>query len=104
MIECLGLFRRRARRRSSCPFSRRRIPQIEVLIVVRSKVALVTGSGKQRVGWHVAAALAARGYALAVHYHSSTAEAVATVDAFRAGGVEAVAFQADLTKEHSARG
>ncbi len=72
--------------------------------MARSKVALVTGSGKQRVGWHVAAALAARGYALAVHYHSSAAEATASVDAFRAGGVEAVAFQADLTNAHSARG
>ena len=41
-----------------------------------SKVALVTGSGKRRVGWHVAAALAARGYALAVHYRSSAAEAL----------------------------
>jgi hypothetical protein len=27
----------------------------------RTKVALVTGSGKRRVGWHVAEALAARG-------------------------------------------
>ena len=31
-------------------------------------VALVTGSGKRRVGWHVADALAARGYALVLHY------------------------------------
>ena len=31
-------------------------------------VALVTGSGKKRVGWHVADALARRGHALAVHY------------------------------------
>ena len=32
------------------------------------KVALVTGSGKKRVGWHVADALAERGYALAIHF------------------------------------
>jgi len=32
------------------------------------RVALVTGSGKKRVGWHVADALAGRGYHLAVHY------------------------------------
>ena len=38
-------------------------------------VALVTGSGKRRVGWHVADALARRGYALAVHYRTSVAEA-----------------------------
>jgi len=32
-----------------------------------AKVALVTGSSKRRVGWHVANALAAQGYALAIH-------------------------------------
>ena len=35
------------------------------------KVALVTGSGKRRVGNAVARALAERGYAIAVHYHHS---------------------------------
>ena len=51
-------------------------------------VALVTGSGKRRVGWHIAEALAARGYTLAVHYHSSAAEAVlmSTGAFFAAGG------------------
>ena len=48
--------------------------------------------------------LAARGYALAIHYHSSAVEATASVDTFRAAGVEAVAFQADLTNAHSVRG
>jgi pteridine reductase len=70
----------------------------------RTRVALVTGSGKRRVGWHVAEALAARGYALAVHYRSSAAEAQETVASLRARGVEAVALQADLTDERSARG
>ena len=51
-----------------------------------SKVALVTGSGKRRVGWHVAEALAARGYALVIHYRSSAAEATESVAAFRARG------------------
>src|SRR4029077_9230907 len=69
-----------------------------------TKVALVTGAGKRRVGWHVADALAARGYALAVHYRSSAAEAAETVEAFRARGVEAVGFQADLTDERSVNG
>jgi pteridine reductase len=68
-----------------------------------AKVALVTGGGKRRVGWHVAEALAARGYALAVHYRSSAAEAAETVEAFRSRGVEAVALRADLTDERSAR-
>jgi pteridine reductase len=67
------------------------------------KVALVTGSGKRRVGAHVAEALAARGYALAIHYRSSAAEASESVDAFRRQGVKAVALQADLTDERSVR-
>jgi pteridine reductase len=68
------------------------------------RVALVTGSGKRRVGWYVADALAQRGYALAVHYRSSAAEAAESVEAFRAHGVEAVALQADLTDEQSVCG
>ena len=59
-----------------------------------SKVALVTGSGKRRVGWHVAQALAKRGYAIAVHYHSSAAEAEDTVHHFKHLGVDAAAFGA----------
>ncbi len=68
------------------------------------KVALVTGSGKRRVGSHVAEALAARGYALAVHYRTSVAEAAQTVETFRSQGVEAEALPADLTDEGSVRG
>jgi pteridine reductase len=67
------------------------------------KVALVTGSGKRRIGWHVAEALAARGYALAVHYNRSAAEAVETVETFRSRGVKAVAILADLTDELAVR-
>ena len=39
------------------------------------KVALVTGAGKRRVGNAVARALAARGYSIALHYHTSAAAA-----------------------------
>ncbi len=67
------------------------------------QVALVTGSGKRRVGWHVADALARRGFALAVHYRTSAAEAAETIASFQAHGVEAVAFQADLTDEGAVR-
>ena len=67
--------------------------------VIPNKVALVTGSGKRRIGWHVADALAKRGYALALHYRSSAAEANEAVAAFQAQGVHAVALQADLTDE-----
>jgi pteridine reductase len=69
----------------------------------RTKVALVTGSGKRRVGWHVASALAARGYALAIHYRSSALEGAEVVDHFRRQGVEAVGLQADLTDENAVR-
>jgi pteridine reductase len=61
----------------------------------------VTGSGKRRVGWHVAEALAARGCALVIHYRNSEAEAAETVQSFRAAGVEVLALQADLTSEVS---
>jgi pteridine reductase len=64
------------------------------------KVALVTGSGKKRVGYHVAAALAARGYALVVHYHTSAADAAETADQFaRAHGAPVHTVKADLADE-----
>jgi pteridine reductase len=66
-------------------------------------VALVTGSGKRRVGWYVAEALAARGYRLAIHYRTAAAEATDTVAELLKRGVQAAAFQADLTDEHGAR-
>ena len=68
------------------------------------KAALVTGAGKRRVGWHVAEALAERGYGLAVHYRTSASEAEETVAALEKRGVEAVALQADLTDEAAVRG
>src|SRR5689334_16590556 len=68
------------------------------------KVALVTGSGKRRIGAHVAAALAARGYALGVHYHTSETEAAETATLlatqFR---VQAVPVQANLGDELAVR-
>jgi pteridine reductase len=63
------------------------------------RVVLVTGSGKRRVGWHVARALGERGYALALHYRSSEAEATAAVAEFLARGIDVAAFQADLARE-----
>jgi pteridine reductase len=63
------------------------------------RAALVTGSGKRRVGSHVADALAERGYALAIHYRNSATEANAAVAAYQSRGVEAIAVQADLTDE-----
>ncbi len=57
------------------------------------KVALVTGSGKRRVGWYVADALAEG---------SSAAEAEETLNHLRGRGVEAMAIQADLTADQAA--
>src|SRR5438876_2263019 len=67
-----------------------------------ARVALVTGSGKRRVGWYVADALVGRGYGLVVHYHHSAADAAETVASFRERGVEAIAIGADLTDETAA--
>jgi len=67
------------------------------------RVALVTGSGKRRVGWHVADALARRGYALAVHYRTPAAEAAETIASLREHGADAFGFQADLTEESAVR-
>lgn len=67
-------------------------------------MALVTGSGKKRVGWYVADALAGQGYTIAVHYHTSAVEANETVEHLRGRGVQAAAFQADLADGEAARG
>jgi pteridine reductase len=68
------------------------------------RVALVTGSGKKRVGSVVADALARRGSDLAVHYRSSAADAADTVAALRAHGGAAEAFPADLADEDAVKG
>lgn len=64
-----------------------------------NKVALITGSGKRRIGNVVAHALAQRGYHIAIHYHYSRDEALQTVAELERYGVRAAAFQADLTSE-----
>lgn len=67
------------------------------------RVALVTGSGKRRVGSVVADALARHGYAVAVHYRTSAVEADETAAELRAHGVEVATFPADLTDERAVR-
>lgn len=67
------------------------------------RAALITGSGKKRIGWHLADALARRGHAVAVHYHRSAEDAAATVEHLRGLGVAAEAFQADLADGGAAR-
>jgi pteridine reductase len=68
------------------------------------RTALITGSGKRRVGWHVADALAQRGYHLAIHYRSSAAEAAEAVAHFQSQGVQAIPLHADLTDEVQVQG
>ena len=69
------------------------------LTTTHSRVALVTGSGKKRIGWHIADSLAGQGYAIAVHYRTSAKEAAETVEHLRGRGTEAMAFHADLADE-----
>lgn len=67
------------------------------------KVALVTGAGV-RVGKRIALALAERGMHVAVHYNTSAGPAEETVAEIEALGVEAAAFQCDLTRTASLPG
>ncbi len=64
-----------------------------------TKVALITGSGKRRIGNVVAMVLADRGYDIAVHYHRSAEDAQETVAEIEKKGVRAAAFQADVANE-----
>ena len=64
-----------------------------------TKVALITGSGKRRIGNVVATALADRGYDIALHYNRSADEARETVAQLERKGVRAAAFQADVANE-----
>ncbi len=63
------------------------------------KVALVTGSGKRRVGNVVALALAQRGYTIALHFNRSAEDAQETVEQLAGQGSMAAAFQADVSDE-----
>lgn len=60
--------------------------------------ALITGAGK-RVGRAIALELARRGADVAIHYGKAEQEALSTVEAARALGVQAESFQADLADE-----
>ena len=62
------------------------------------KTALVTGAA-QRLGRAIALDLAKHGWAVAVHYHHSAAEAAELVREIEASGGRAVALQADLARE-----
>jgi pteridine reductase len=60
------------------------------------RVALITGSGRQRVGNVVARSLAGWGFDVALHYHRSQESAVRTVAELRALGASSEVFGADV--------
>jgi pteridine reductase len=68
-----------------------------------SKVALITGSARRRLGWHVADALGRRGYAIVIHYNTSANDAQQAAEEFRGRGIEAIAVAADLSNEQQVR-
>jgi glucose 1-dehydrogenase len=65
---------------------------------LRNQIALVTG-GSSGIGEGCALSLGAAGAAVAVNYLSDAGEAERVVAAIRAGGGEAFAIQADVSKE-----
>ncbi|APA85233.1 SDR family oxidoreductase [Paraburkholderia sprentiae WSM5005] len=67
-----------------------------------AKVAIVTGASRG-IGTAVAQRLANDGYAVAVNYASSAAEADALVGAIREAGGKALAVQADVSKPDDVR-
>lgn len=66
-------------------------------------VALITGSAKRRLGWHVADALGRRGYSLVIHYNSSAADAESVVQEFTSRGMHTIRQKADLANEQEVR-
>lgn len=66
----------------------------------RSKVALITGSGRRRVGNVLAVDLARSGFSVAIHYHRSAEAAEQTVAVLRREGLDAAAFAANVGDEH----
>jgi pteridine reductase len=68
-----------------------------------SKVALITGSAKRRLGWYVADALGRRGYSIVIHYNTSASDAQAAADDFCSRGIDAMALGADLANEQQVR-
>lgn len=62
-------------------------------------VALITGSGRHRVGNVIARYLANRKYLIALHYQSSKAEAMETLRELRRNGTDCEAYQADVSND-----
>jgi pteridine reductase len=63
------------------------------------KVAIITGSGRRRVGNVIALDLARCGYSVAIHYHRSAESADETLAELRGEGRDAAAFRANIADE-----
>jgi pteridine reductase len=70
---------------------------------VKHKTALITGSGRKRVGYVIAKHLAQLGHNIAIHYHSSAESAEENVNELAGLGIRCKAFQADVTEESDVR-
>ncbi|GAA6132141.1 SDR family oxidoreductase [Halopseudomonas sabulinigri] len=68
----------------------------------QQKVALVTGASRG-IGAEIARRLAADGFAVAINYANSAAEANKLVSELRAAGAQAVAIQADMAQPEQVR-
>lgn len=68
-----------------------------------NRVALITGSGRRRVGYVIAKHLARYGYDIAVHYNSASQSATENVEELCDLGVSAQKFKADVTSEPDVR-
>lgn len=61
-------------------------------------VALITGSGRKRLGNAIASGLADDGYRIAIHFHKSKDEAESFVEELTLRGIDAIAIQGDVSK------
>ncbi len=68
-----------------------------------SRVALVTGAGRRRIGNVIAIHLAQQGYAIGLHYHRSAEPAAQTAAELKSQGVDVELLQADVAKEPDVR-
>ncbi len=64
-----------------------------------NQTALITGSGRKRVGYVVAKTLARAGYNVAIHFNRSEDTAEDNANEIRGLGVECEKFQADVSEE-----
>jgi pteridine reductase len=62
-------------------------------------VALITGSGRPRIGNRIARALGERGYRVALHYNSAENQARKALQEFRDLNIDTELFQADVSNE-----